>query len=251
MLGSKTKIAAVLVAVAALVLPMTAASAAEQDLEFTTDGPTDFVIGATTLTLPAAQAGVAGTWDDETGDFVGATTFNPISLSVTEPVALTLQVQLAGGSAENVTGTIDPETGEAALTAVMQLELEIPATEIAPGVVIGPYSCVGPAFDVDFTATGEDGLAPLPFDPDSEYAMTLTGAFALPPFAPTGCGAGNEGIVTAINDELGLANGAVDGTTELALVRGTPTPSTTAAPPTTSTPTTAAAAATSAPRFTG
>jgi hypothetical protein len=252
MLGRKTKIAAALAAVAALVLPMSAASAAEQELEFTNDGPVDFVIGETTLTLPDETAGVSGTWDDESGDFVGGTAFNPISLSVTDPVALTIQVQIGAGSNNNVTGTIDPETGAADLEAVMQLRLEIPRTDIGGGVFIGPYSCAGPTFVVAFVAEGDDGLAPLPFEADSEYTMTLGGTFELPPFADSGCGAGNEAIAEAINDQLGLGDGPVAGTAELPLVRGTPVPSTTAAPPTTSAPTTTAAPiATSQPTFTG
>jgi len=232
MLGSKTKIAAALVAAAALVLPMTAACAAEQDLEFTNTAGT-VSVGDIDLEIAAGDAGLVGTWDDVTGEFTGTTTFNPITIPANPPdVPIAVVVQLINAD-DNVEGTIDPETGAAELTAAMQFQLTVPGET--------PIVCASPAFDVTFTDS--EALAPLPFDESADYTISLDGSFNMPAFG------GDCAIAAIVNDTLGLPT---DGTAALDLVRGTPAPPTTpTTPTTTATTTTAAAVATSQPRFTG
>lgn len=245
MLGSKTKIAATLAAVAALMLPMSAASAAEQDLEFTNTGGEITIGDMDPFETTAGNAGLEGTWDDVTGEFVGTTTFNPSTVEVEAspgppPVMLAVIVQLLNED-DNVTGTIDPETGEAELTATMQFQLTIPADA-------GDTVCTSPEFDVTFTST--EPFDPIPFDPEADYTISLEGDFTVPAFdTVAGCtpASSNPAIPTVINTTLGAP---VAGTSTLDLVRGTPAPPTT---PTTvaTTTTTAAVVATSQPRFTG
>jgi len=237
MLGRKTKIAAALAAVAALTLPMSAASAAEQELEFTNTGGQVVIGSLDPLETTAGNAGLTGTWDDETGEFTGTTTFNPVTIDAAPPdVPVAVVVQLDNED-DNVTGTIDPETGAAALTATMILVLDVPSITTV---------CTSAPFDVTFTDS--EPFDPIPFEADADYTISLEGTFDIPAFdVNTGCAPANAVVAGLINDTLGLPTG---GTATLDLVRGTPAPPTT---PTTAatTTTTAAVVATSQPRFTG
>ena len=240
----RRKFISVAVAAAAIVLvvPMTAAHAEEHELEFTNTGGEVSLVGFDVLPVGADQAGLTGTWDDVTGDFTGATTINPFAIPASPPdipVPLTLRIQANG--AENVTGTIDPATGEAELTASMILEIEISPTVI----------CSTPAFDVNFTTDPPDGapLDPLPFDPESDYTMSLASAvFVIQPVVGTGAaGLCPDAIATLANE-----NFPADATSVLPLTRGTPAPPTTTTTTTTApAPTTAAPAAAVQPRLTG
>src|SRR5690606_30155466 len=109
-----------------------------------------------------------------TGDFAGTTSFNPIPVDPPDvPVPAVIHIQPNGDP--NVTGSIDPTTGEAALTASVILTVDVPEITI---------SCSTPAFDIEFTTEPPDGapLAPIPFDPDADYTMSLASeTFEVPP----------------------------------------------------------------------
>jgi len=235
------KLAAVAAALV-MVFPITSADAAEQDLEFVNTGGS-FAIGATALTLEAGAGGIAGVWDDVTGDFVGSTQFNPINIAADPPaVPVDVVINLNATSPNNVTGDIDPATGEATLNASMEIAIVIPALGV---------TCTTPSFIVNFDTGAPDGspFEPLPFDDSSEYTIGLQGSFTVPELPLGACGEGQDGLIPVINSTLGLPAG---GTAVLPLERGSvpPPPPTT---PTTSatTSTTAATAAATSPRFTG
>jgi hypothetical protein len=224
-----------------LVVPATTAQAAEHDLEFTNTGGEIQLQGFDPLPVGAAQAGLTGTWDDVTGEFTGTTTINPFAIPANPPdlpVPITLRINPA--SAENVTGTIDPDTGEADLVASMILEIEVSPTVI----------CSTPAFDVPFTTDPPDGapLDPLPFDPDADYTIGLVAEFTVPQVTSTGpTGLCPDAVATIANE-----NFPNEATAVLPLERGTPVPPTTSTTTTTAAPsTTAAPAAATRPRLTG
>jgi hypothetical protein len=240
MRGSKMKVVAALAAVAAWVLPMSAASAAERDLEFTSTGGTVAIGELEPLEATPGNAGLSGTWDDETGEFVGTTQFNPATIPAAPPERpVAVVVQLAN-DADNVTGTIDPETGDAELTAVMRFVVEIPAIST---------TCTSAEYEVDFVSS--EPFAPLPFDESADYTLSLDGEFSIPAVdLDAGCSPANATVAGLINSTVGLP---ADGTSTLGLVRGTPAPPTTPTTPTTTatTSTTAAVVATAQPRLTG
>ena len=234
MRGRTMKGMVALAAAVALWLPMTGANAADQSLEFTNTDGSVTVGGLPAITLAAGGVGLDGTWDDSTGAFTGRTQFNPISIAADPPaVPVDVVITLANNGADNVTGTIDPTTGAAALTASMILTIEIPSLAA---------TCSTAAFSVSFVDDG-DPFGPLPFDPQEDYAMGLIGIGTVPAFG-VDCALG-----AVINQAVGLPASA---SLDLTLVRGTPAPPTTPTTPTTSatTSTTAAAAATQ-PKFTG
>jgi hypothetical protein len=236
MLGRRMKLAAGVVAALAVIVPMSTANAATQDLEFTNTAGTVMVGSLPTITIPAGDAGLTGTWDDATGEFTGTTQFNPITVPASPPtVPISVVVQLRNNGTNNVTGTIDPATGEADLTASMVFRLTVPGTPPAPDTV-----CDSPAFDVEFF--DETALDPIPFDPQADYSISLDGPFTLPAFGQD-CPLG-----AVINSILGLPTG---GDVALDLVRGTPAPPTTPPPTSPTTATTAAVAAATQPKFTG
>lgn len=235
---------AVVAAALLLIFPLTSAEAAEHDLEFANTGGSFNLSGFDPLDLPAGQAGLTGTWDDTTGDFEGVTTINPFSLEVLVPIVLSIEPNL-NPDGVNVTGTIDPATGEAALTASVILTIEVPSLSAV---------CSTPAFDIEFTTGPPDGapLEPIPFDPDADYTMTLVSeTFTVPQVALSETCA----IADVVNQNAGFP---ADGTATLALQRGTPAPPTT--PTTQETTTTAGpggdgagagAGQAARPRFTG
>jgi hypothetical protein len=243
-MSSRHKFAKVGVAIVAAVVlfTTTSAQAATQNLEFVNTGGTVTIGSLPALTLPVPGGGIEGTWDDVTGDFEGLTTFNPISLAANPPtVPVAVVVNLNANGDPNVEGTIDPDTGDASLTASMVLVLEIPSLSI---------TCTSPAFDVVFDSESPGTpFEPLPFDDTSTYTLGLDGAFTVPTFPSSACGAGNEGIVVVLNQTLGTP---AEGGIVLPLERGSVPP-----PPPTTTPTTAAPTTTAAsspatqPRFTG
>lgn len=233
MLGRTMKAAVAVAAVVALWVPMATAGAASQNLEFTNTGGSVTVGSLPPIAIAAGGAGLSGTWDDTTGAFSGSTQFNPISVPADPPaVPVDVVVSLGNNGTANVTGTIDPTTGAAALTASMTLTVEVPALEAV---------CTTDPFDVQFTDSAP--LAPLPFDSEADYSLSLAGTFTVPVFGD------DCSLAAAINAALGLPAG---GTAALALERGTPapptTPTTSAEPSTTSTGVQQAA---TAPRFTG
>jgi hypothetical protein len=243
-MSSRQKFARVGVAIVATVLLFTATSAqaAIQNLEFVNTGGTVTIGALPPLTLPVPGGGIAGEWDDVSGDFEGVTTFNPINIPANPPtVPVDVVVNLNADGDPNVTGTIDPTTGDASLTAEMVLVIEIPSLSI---------TCTSPGFDVEFSTEGGSAFEPLPFDDTSTYTIGLEGVFTIPEFPSTACGTGNEGIVPVLNMTLGTP---AEGGITLPLERGTvppppPTTSTTAAP---TTSTTAASQPATQPRFTG
>ena len=106
---------AVVAAAMLLIFPLTSAEAAEHDLEFTNATGAINLEGFDPLVIDAGQAGLVGTWDDQTGDFTGVTTINPFSIGPPAvPVDIVLRLDPAGAG-DNVTGEIDPATGEALL----------------------------------------------------------------------------------------------------------------------------------------
>jgi hypothetical protein len=234
MLGRRRmKIAAAVVAALAVIVPMTTASAATQELEFTNTAGSVAIGSLPAITIPAGDAGLAGTWDDVTGDFTGATQFNPISIAANPPsVPVDVVVTLGNNGASNVTGTIDPTTGDVSLTASMILTLEVPALSA---------TCSSSPFDVNFV--DDVAFAPLPFDPAEDYSVSLDGGFTIPAFEVASCA-----LADAINLAVGLP---AEGGMSLDLVRGTPAPPTTPTTSADTTSTTAATAATTSPRFTG
>ena len=234
MLGRTVKVVVAVAAVMALWVPMTGANAADQSLAFTNTAGSVTVGSLPSITVPAGDAGLAGTWDDSTGAFTGSMQFNAITIAANPPaVPVDVVITLANNGANNVTGTINPTTGTAALTASMILTIQIPSLAA---------TCSTSAFDVTLVDDG-DPLAPLPFDPAEDYAMGLQGSFTVPAFG-SDCA-----LAAAINVAVGLP---ASGSLSLSLVRGTPAPPTTPTTPTTSaTATTAAPAATTTPRFTG
>jgi hypothetical protein len=240
MWGSWVKVAAALAAVAAFVLPTSAANAASQELEFTSSGGSIALGALEPLEATPGNAGLSGAWDDETGVFVGTTQFNPTTIPANPPeLPVAVVVQLSN-DADNVTGTIDPETGEATLTAVMSFSVEIPVIST---------TCTSPTFDVQFVSS--EPFAPLPFDESAEYTLSLDGSFSIPVLdLNTACSPANATVAGLINTNVGLP---ADGTSTLDLVRGTPAPPTTPTTPTTTatTSTTAAVVATAQPRLTG
>jgi hypothetical protein len=243
-MSSRRKVARIGVAIVAAVVlfTTTSAQAAIQNLEFVNTGGSVTIGSLPALTLPVPGGGIAGEWDDVSGDFEGLTTFNPITIPANPPtIPVDVVVSLNADGDPNVTGTIDPATGEAALTAAMVLSLNIPALGI---------TCASPSFDVSFTTDPPDGapFEPLPFDDTTTYTMGLVGALTVPAFAASACGAGNEGIATLINQTLGTpAEGGVVLPMERGSVPPPPSTTTTTAAPTT----TAAAGPATQPRFTG
>jgi hypothetical protein len=232
-----TKLA--LLAVAVLVMmPITSAEAAEHELEFANTAGTFNLTGFDPLDVGAGQAGLTGTWDDETGEFQGLTSINPFSLGPPAvPLPIVLHIDPASPTV-NVTGTIDPDSGEANLSALMILTIEVP--DVA--------TCSGPAFEINFTTDPPDGAAfePTPFNPDSNYTISLVSSeFTVPAVVVSETCA----IADVVNQTAGFP---LDGTAVLAFQRGTPTPPTTpTTQATTSTTGATAPAATTSPRFTG
>jgi hypothetical protein len=183
-------------AVALSALVVTAPSADAELVRLELDGTGGSLVIA--APLPLSGGSLSGTWDDVTGELAGQTTpFDPITIPAVPPVFPTQGSLTIGPSGtDNVTGTIDPATGEAALVATMTMSIFIPAIDT---------TCTTAAFDVTFT-TDPPGqpLTPLPVDHLTLSSIGLEGTMTVPAFdLETGCVPLAQ-IAAMINGPFGL-----------------------------------------------
>lgn len=146
------------------------ASAAPQDffLNLTSGNVT---VGEGAFDLPEG-GGFNGTWDDETGDLAGTFLVPTIVTDVaTVPGAEVTATFVQQGEA---TGSIDPDTGAAAVTAVFRLDISVAlggSTISEPGCHVAPIT-------LDLTGT---------YDHDAGTVSLSASGFTIPP--SEGCAA--------------------------------------------------------------
>lgn len=123
------------------------ASAAPQDLVLRLTGGT-ISIGASELEVPG-DGGFDGRWDDETGALAGAMDLPDVTATVVEPVEADVVVTFS--TPGDVTGTIDPATGAAALTVAVRADVDVTlAGTTEPGP---PVECAVEPIEVDLAGT--------------------------------------------------------------------------------------------------
>lgn len=238
--------AALAIASALTLFGVSSASAAVQDIEFVNTGGSLTVGDGTVvppIDIPPGTGGMDIEWDDATGEVAGDTTFGPITLTGVQVLGQTADIVLsiAPIGSPNVTGNIDPGTGEGTINTDvnMVMAISIPAVPISATCTLGPL-------DIDWDTGDPDGV-PMNVDGPRPYTITLQAIdFTIPVIPSDGCD--NPALPDAINQVLGLPN---VGSAVLPLQEGfTPPPSSVT---TSTTPSTTAAqpAAVARPRFTG
>lgn len=145
-------------------------------------------IGTETLPFPDGSS-FSGTWDDETGALSGNLTVPQFSIDITDPLPLTIGIQISQVGA--ATGNISPETGAGTLNITLNVSLLndlLPAGCGIQGITLS-------------LSTSAAGGSPLNFETG---ALALGGSeFEVP--AASGCGelAGID-LDEAVSGALGL-----------------------------------------------
>jgi hypothetical protein len=189
-----------------------------QSLEFTNTGGAVTLASQAPLAMPAGDVGVVGDWDTTSGAFTGTLTANPVSSTVDvagNPVPITVDIE----ATDDLVGTIDPTNGIAEIDAQFNVVVNVLIDPSAPIVCT-----VGPVSGTFFTdIEGGAALDPIPFDPNSEYTMTLVVDDAeVSALADSACS--TPGIAALVNLQLGLPGTAA---WTLPLTRGSAVPPTT------------------------
>jgi hypothetical protein len=245
LLGRKLKLAALGAAAALVLLTATSASGGPlptEMLEFVNTGGSITLATQPALALPAGDVGIIGDWDTGTGAFTGELSANPISSTVDvggNPVPITVDIEAVG----DLVGLIDPSDGLGEIDTTFNVVVNVLIDPNAPIVCT-----LGPISGTFLTDVGDgEPLAPIPFDPDGDYSMTLViDEASIAALADGACSA--PGIAAVVNQTLGLPG---IGSMVLPLVRGSAVPPTTPTTGATTSTTAAPAAAATQPRFTG
>lgn len=160
------------------------ASAASQEVAFgLTSG--SLSVGAQSFTLPAS-GGFNGTLDDATGDLEGEFVFPVIQSNITDPLPATVKATLSQQGPAS--GSIDPTTGDAALSVSIRIGIEVRTANGA--LLVGGNCGIGPVA-IDFTGS---------FDASTGTLELADEGFALP--NSSGCQGGLD-FGPIIDDLLG------------------------------------------------
>ncbi len=207
------------------------AFAASQVVEYRLDSGS-VTINETTYALPDST-GIEGTWDDATGDFTGVfrSSAVPSQQAVTSPVVGTIDLTTEFVGTTDVTGTIDPATGDGSLGLTMDVVITLQSLSTAPDVppVILDQVCTIANVPVSYsvTATG------LGADSEIFTNLALTAApFAAPAATCVAGPAGNPALTPIIQENINTTVGlpTQDTASVLSFVAGAippPPPSTT------------------------
>lgn len=147
------------------------ASAAPQDLFM------DLTFGRVTVgdgsfDLPPG-GGFNGTWDDETGEVAGELLVPTVETVVEPAPGVAADVVVDFTQQGDLTGTIDPDTGDAALSVTFRLDISV----FLAGTPLAPEGCHVAPIDLDLTGV---------LDLDTGVLDLVATGFTVPP--SQGCG---------------------------------------------------------------
>lgn len=161
-------VAGLMLGAVALALP---ASAAPQDLFMELESGS-VTVGEGSFELPEG-GGFNGTWDDETGEVVGELVVPPVETQVEAAPGVVADVIAVFTQQGDLTGTIDLETGDAALSVVVRLDV----SAFLGGTPVSPEGCHVAPIQLDLVGA---------YDFDTDVLDVAATGFTVPP--STGCG---------------------------------------------------------------